>query len=359
MSILVRRLVAVLAVLAGSAGMAHAEPRLIQKVYPVADLVVPIPGYHGRQPMASGLSGAVRACTEGSVIQASWIAAPAPRLSKPGPLPTQEHSLIKLITQTVDPTSWIDEGGPGEVEYFPLNMSLVITQTENAHAQIAEMLESMRHLFEVSVGHELRLITVPAEVYREMAQHLPEPIVAEDGTETRFFAPHETQQFFQALHSDPRTNVLAAPKVTTIDTQEATVQCSEQVGFVTGIDLQRNGATLQATPKVEYVEPGFYCTMLPRISADRHYVDLEIDASYTKLDGVAEMAYVHVIAPTSAGPVAGQTGPFTQAIQMPQVSSTKMKVKVMVPNQRTVVLSRPPSNAEAILLMITPYIIDE
>lgn len=69
-------------------------------------------------------------------------------------------SLIDLITSTVAPQSWEDVGGSGAIESFPTNLSLVISQTEDVHQQIADLLDQLRRLQDLQVTIEVRFITL-------------------------------------------------------------------------------------------------------------------------------------------------------------------------------------------------------
>jgi hypothetical protein len=55
--------------------------------------------------------------------------------------------LIDLIIATVEHDSWMENGaGWGEIQPFPSNKSLVVSQTERVHQQIADLLEQLRQL---------------------------------------------------------------------------------------------------------------------------------------------------------------------------------------------------------------------
>lgn len=69
-------------------------------------------------------------------------------------------SLIELITTTIAPTTWEDVGGSGAIESFPTNLSLVISQTEDVHQEIAELLDQLRRLQDLQVTIEVRFITL-------------------------------------------------------------------------------------------------------------------------------------------------------------------------------------------------------
>ncbi len=69
-------------------------------------------------------------------------------------------SLIQLITTTIKPDSWQETGGPGSVAQFETNLSLVITQTQEVHEQIADLLDQLRRLQDLQVTIEVRFITL-------------------------------------------------------------------------------------------------------------------------------------------------------------------------------------------------------
>jgi general secretion pathway protein D len=69
-------------------------------------------------------------------------------------------SLIELITTTVEPTSWDEVGGPGSIAPFETNLSLVISQTQEVHEEIADLLEQLRRLQDLQVTIEVRFITL-------------------------------------------------------------------------------------------------------------------------------------------------------------------------------------------------------
>jgi general secretion pathway protein D len=68
--------------------------------------------------------------------------------------------LIDLITTTIAPESWTDVGGPGAIREFESNLSLVVSQTQDVHEQIADLLEQLRRLQDLQVTIEVRFITL-------------------------------------------------------------------------------------------------------------------------------------------------------------------------------------------------------
>ncbi|MDZ7616860.1 MAG: hypothetical protein U1E05_07650, partial [Patescibacteria group bacterium] len=53
-------------------------------------------------------------------------------------------SLIELITSTVKPQTWDEVGGPGSIAPFETNLSIVVSQTQDVHEEIVDLLEQLR-----------------------------------------------------------------------------------------------------------------------------------------------------------------------------------------------------------------------
>lgn len=170
--------------------------------YNVADLVIPIPnfapnGYMGLSgalrdaqssiPMYGGMGGGdsplqVMASNTGAPANAmvgadllaqvssasSAAIAAAGAGQQPGFGPgglggggtADFQSLIELITSTIAPTTWDEVGGPGAIQEFRGNLSLVISQTQEVHEEIAELLTQLRRLQDLQVTIEVRFITL-------------------------------------------------------------------------------------------------------------------------------------------------------------------------------------------------------
>lgn len=176
---------------------------VFQEVYPVADLVIPIPnfvptsrmglagelqnaharlGYGGgygsapfaNAPPAMSLAGA-ETVPSGAVIDPALLAqinansgfggrAAPMSVGGPGGLGggTQAdfEAIIELVTSTVAPTTWDAVGGSGSIKEFQNNLTLVISQTQETHEQIVDLLEQLRRLQDLQVTIEVRFITL-------------------------------------------------------------------------------------------------------------------------------------------------------------------------------------------------------
>ena len=90
-------------------------------------------------------------------------------------------SLIDLIVSTVEHDSWMENGtGEGEIQPFPTNLSLVISQTQRVHEQIADLLEQLRRLQDLQVTIEVRFIRLTDRFFERIGIDFDFNI--EDGT---------------------------------------------------------------------------------------------------------------------------------------------------------------------------------
>jgi hypothetical protein len=123
---------------------------LVTKMYPVADLVIPIQDHpyaggllpNGLEPTSPGGPGG-----SGQVgpFVVSVIPVVGPAAAKPTTVRVADFdSLIELITTTVAPKSWDCNGGQGPIAVYPPDLSLVVSQTQEVHGEIAALLAKLR-----------------------------------------------------------------------------------------------------------------------------------------------------------------------------------------------------------------------
>jgi general secretion pathway protein D len=171
--------------------------------YPVADLVIPIPNFSSDGlgitgalrdgysrisprnalsvqvgPAPAGINGVTAAPGDAAVNPASLAQFQAPGMNNNNPPamgsnpsipfgpPTvgggqaDFQSLIDLIQQTVEPTTWNTVGGQGAIQPFNTNLSIVVSQTQEVHERIADLLEQLRRLQDLQVTIEVRFINL-------------------------------------------------------------------------------------------------------------------------------------------------------------------------------------------------------
>jgi general secretion pathway protein D len=179
------------------------SPRLVKGQvysvsYPVADLVIPIPNFSSDNlgiagalregysriaprnaptvqfgPAPAGINAAANTGLDLAVDPASLAqfqpggsrppasgGAPAIPFGPPsaGGAQADFQSLIDLIQNTISPQTWDTTGGPGAIRQFDTNLSIVVSQTQEVHEQIADLLEQLRRLQDLQVTIEVRFI---------------------------------------------------------------------------------------------------------------------------------------------------------------------------------------------------------
>lgn len=122
-------------------GAAHLSEPLIEKVYPVADLVIPV----STEPTIISLDGKLTANT-----------------SRPQLKPDAE-ALLNLVTTTISPDSWATHGGLGTIALSENTLSLVIHQEPAIHKRIAELFKQLRHFQDVQILYTLERLQVDSE----------------------------------------------------------------------------------------------------------------------------------------------------------------------------------------------------
>lgn len=178
------------------------SPRMVQGeyysvTYPVADLVIPVPNFssdglgitgalregYSRVNLRNSLSvqtgppptGITAANGDGSVSGTSLAqfqplggnasasgSTPSIPFGAPqrGGAQADFSSLINLIQETVAPTTWNTVGGQGAIQPFDTNLSLVVSQTQEVHEEIVDLLDQLRRLQDLQVTIEVRFISL-------------------------------------------------------------------------------------------------------------------------------------------------------------------------------------------------------
>jgi type II secretory pathway component GspD/PulD (secretin) len=167
---------------------AHSRGKLVQTTYQVADLVIPIDNQ--TLPNSTNMDGFMQAgAYQRTGVGSTPVTGPGrlpigtPTGSPAGSMPmpqitsstagrapgqTLEDVLMKLITSTIKPETWSEMGGPGTIEYYPLGMALIVSQSPDIQEQIAELLEALRRLQDVEMTIEIRFISLEEDFFERM-----------------------------------------------------------------------------------------------------------------------------------------------------------------------------------------------
>ena len=260
-------------------------------------------------------------------------------------------SLIDLIVSTVEHDSWMENGtGDGEIQPFPTNLSLVISQTQRVHEQIADLLEQLRRLQDLQVTIEVRFIRLNDSFFERIGIDFDfniedetgivaidttgsptepsepsaivglqaNPVTSGDalGTFTSdldipfrnssaalgvptFGTPQDVASFGFAILSDieayflinasqgnSRTNVLSAPKVTLFNGQQAIVLDTAFQPFVISVIPVVGEFAAAQQPVIVVLSEGTMLTVQAVVSDDRRYVRLTLVPFFSEIGDV-------------------------------------------------------------------------
>ena len=260
------------------------------------------------------------------------------------------ESLIELITTTVSPDSWDEVGGPGAIKEFEGNLSLVVSQTQDVHDQIADLLEQLRRLQDLQVTIEVRFITLSDDFFERMGvdfdfeiedntgRNLAEAVQAQNedngpsftvgldpvsglptaDLDLKFnqgsfnsavpafggFDPMTAANFgfailsdieayfvIEAAHGDTRTNVMQSPKVTLFNGQQASVVDVSQQPFVTSIIPVVGDFSAAHQPVITVLNSGTTLSVQAVVSPDRRFVRLTLVPFFSQIGHVRTFTF--------------------------------------------------------------------
>ena len=257
-------------------------------------------------------------------------------------------SLIQLITATIQPESWDEVGGPGSVQPFETNLSLVVSQTQEVHEQIVDLLEQLRRMQDLQVTIEVRFIRLSDSFFERIgvdfdfriedgsgltqadleATDRPRPSVTVglDATTSNFTADLDipfTQDSFSATtpqfggfdaataatfgfailsdieafflitaaQGDSRSNILEAPKVTLFNGQLAFISDSTQRPFVISVIPVVGDFAAAQQPVIAVLSEGTNLSIQAVVSPDRRYVRLTVVPFFSQIGDVQEFTF--------------------------------------------------------------------
>ncbi len=257
-------------------------------------------------------------------------------------------TLIELITTTVKPQTWDEVGGPGSISEFPNNLSLVISQTQDVHEEIVDLLEQLRRNQDLQVTVEVRFITLNDNFFEQIgvdfqasivndafgkvdpnspgvvgaiaglnppASGAPFPnftgdlaipfnqnsfniAVPQFGTPVNvanfgfaILSDLEAYLLVNASQGDRRSNVLQAPKVTMFNGQAASVFDQTQQPFLISVIPVVGDFAAAYQPVITVLSEGQALTVQAVVSADRRFVRLTVVPFFSTIGDVEEFKF--------------------------------------------------------------------
>ncbi len=185
--------------------------QIIHKVYNIGDLVIPV------APPVFSVMG------------------------EPEPVANAKpdfETLENLIQSTIAPDSWDGVGGPGALERFETNLSLVASQTEAVHDEIADLLAQIRILQELRVVLHAITLELPVNLMKKQGLF---------GKHHAILTASEQEQLLAAASRDAHARTFPEMKATLFNGQMMSLDLDNDITLsVDGIAKADQGLRLSA-----------------------------------------------------------------------------------------------------------------
>jgi type II secretory pathway component GspD/PulD (secretin) len=299
----------------------------------------------------------------------------------------QVADLKKKIESTVDPGTWKDNDPNGFGQIDDYNNHLIITQTNEVHAKVANLLQQLREAQAVQVAVEVRFLTVARNFMEDIGVNLGltfnnnssfpnppshySPITITNGSSAFTSGPDtglpgsigttatglnvgasygnllddlQVSLMIRATEASRRTSVVHAPRVTLQSGQEALMYEETFTPYVGSLNVTAAAGAAIATPVISVARDGVILTIYRAVvSGDHKYVTLDIAPELDTLLGFTTFQFEQaapITTTTSVGGVAVGTGFVapTLTIQEPTEEVTRVVTRATIPDGGTLML---------------------
>ncbi|MBN1391348.1 MAG: hypothetical protein JW947_00940 [Sedimentisphaerales bacterium] len=305
------------------------------------------------------------------------------------------ESLMQLIRDTVQPTSWIEGGGEGSITVYE-RKKLVIHQTREVHDQIASTLEDLRKALGHQVAIEARFLLVGENFLEDIGLNMNfranlggnVGLISVDQNSHQFTMPTDTgfpgswssvvnpptpgatginalnatggfgnlllndlevSIILRATQAHRDAKALTAPKVTVLSGEMATMQMRRfrRYPYNVNIDVESIASTATGTANVfawtvDYEErsivSGTLLNITPIITPDKKNVLLNI---VTEMREFLGMQSYPIQLPVIAAGLAN-----TYTVVLPETEISRVETRVSVPDKATLLLGGQRMTAE-------------
>jgi general secretion pathway protein D len=301
----------------------------------------------------------------------------------------QVADLKKKIESTVESNTWKDNDPNGYGQIDDYNNHLIITQTNEVHTKVANLLQQLREAQAVQVAVEVRFLTVSRNFMEDIGVNLgmtfnanssyPEPpshyspITVTNGTADFTASPDtglpgsigsgatglnvgasygnllddlQVTLLIRATQASRRTSVVHAPRVTLQSGQEALMYEETFTPYVGSLNVTAAAGAAIATPIISVARDGVVLTIYRAVvSGDHKYVTLDLAPELDTLLGFSqfqfESAAPAVTTTTLANGTVVATGGFvapTLTVEEPTEEVTRVVTRATIPDGGTLML---------------------
>ena len=150
-----------------------------------------------------------------------------------------------------------------------------------------------------------------------------------------FLSDLEVYFFMTAIQGDQRSNVVLAPKVTSLNGAAASVINFRGENYIASLQPIIGVGSVAFAPQVQTFPSGVQLFVTPVVSADRRYVRMSLNPVFTTLEGFDNFS---VPAAVGGGGLGGNSGTVNAQVQLPVFTVSSISTTVTVPDGGTVLL---------------------
>ncbi len=153
------------------------------------------------------------------------------------------------------------------------------------------------------------------------------------GIAGQFLDDIQVDFLIQATQADRRTVTLTAPRLTFMNGQIANIVVGTQIAFISDLQPVVSDSAVGFDPELDTVVEGVTLLLEGTVSADRRYVQMNVDAAVAEVIGIANEEVVAV-----AGGQLVSSAQASSFIGLPTTTVTRVQTTVNVPDQGTALL---------------------
>jgi type II secretory pathway component GspD/PulD (secretin) len=247
---------------------------------------------------------------------------------------TREDAIINLIISTVAPNSWVDAGGSGTVQYYPLGHCVVVNQSQDIQEQVADLLDALRRMDDPQTAVEMRIVRTTPEMLERMKTDLNLRNVAAAKSKslpTYFLTDAQVRQMLEMAQGDRTTNIMMSPKMTLANGQHGVVEIIENYRYPEAVCTIPEMTGKRNVRHIRTTHLGQRLALRPVVSADGRYVHLSVDWRLTEKGPSSCHLRTSELRLTSGG-----TESSMDLVEEPSFNKLKVKQKAAVRDGHTV-----------------------
>lgn len=344
---------------------APAAESLRQITYPVADLIVPIPSRAKLdvEPLPRASAGVQTAFGDLATVPppcsfeecALSPLATAQTLREMVPGQSLERELMDLVTHTVAPKTWNTSGGVGKMQFYPLRLSLVVTQTPAVHEEVQALLAALRRVQDVNAVVEMRAVAMTPAAFERACKQMNIVRGAErdhpEITQERVIGPKgkcwtalldecQVRELLSLVQSDPSTTVTQAPKITMFSGQKVAIETTQERRFLTSLTLCLSGdSNPWFVPTQAPYTTGLRLGLQSVVAPDRRGARVQMKGYWCELAGPVALHRVDVSFPGKNDECKDKEAPFALHLQKPKFSQIRLDQDLTLSDGGTALIS--------------------